>query len=123
MRSVLFAAAVATTMSAAAFAGGNEPYVKGTWTNGQYAQQLDGQIGVFPNPASGQANVIYPGLTGKAVVMLVAEDGRVVRQVEVGETNGTRTILDVAGLRNGLYFIRVIQPSGMDIARSLVVAN
>lgn len=123
MRTLLIAAAMATTMSVAAFSGGDGPFTTQHWTDGQYAQRELGQVGVYPNPASGQVNIIYPGLTGEATVTILAEDGRVMRSFEVGETTAKRSLVNLSGLRNGLYFIRVVQPSGMDVTRSLSVVN
>lgn len=123
MKPLLISAAMALSLSAAAFGGDEGPYKKGTWTSGQYAQQLDGPIGVFPNPASNEVNVVYPGLSGKATLYVIAEDGRIMQQVDVGETDGAQTILDVANLADGLYFIRVTQPNGDDVSRRLVVAK
>ena len=119
----MIAAAMATTLAVAAFSGGDGPFTTQHWTNGQYAQRDLGQVGVFPNPASGQVSIIYPGLKGEATVSILAEDGRVMRSFEVGETTAIRSVVNLEGLRNGLYFVRVIQPSGMDITRTLVVVN
>lgn len=123
MKPLLISAAMALSLSAAAFGGDEGPYKKDIWTNGQYAQQFNGPVGVFPNPASNEANVVYPGLSGKATLYVIAEDGRIMQQMDVGETDGARTIIDVANLPNGLYFIRVTQPDGNDVSRRLVVAN
>jgi hypothetical protein len=65
----------------------------------------------------------YPGLTGEATVSVMAEDGRVMRTLIVGETHAARSVLQIGNLRNGIYFIRVEQPSGLDLMRRLVVVN
>lgn len=123
MRTLLIAAAMATTMSVAAFSGGDGPFTTQHWTDGQYAQQDLGQVGIFPNPASGQVSIAYPGLTGEATVSIIAEDGRVMRKIGVGETHAVRSVLPIGDLRNGIYFIRVVQPSGLDLMKRLVVVN
>ena len=69
------------------------------------------------------AVMIYPGLTGEATVSVLSEDGRLMESFEVGETKDARSTLNVSGLDNGIYLIRVIQPSGLDITRQLIVAN
>lgn len=45
------------------------------------------------------------------------------RSFEVGETQASRSLVDIGDLRTGFYIIRVIQPSGLDLARTLVEAN
>lgn len=123
MRTVIFAAAVVAALSTAAMPGSDGPYTTNHWTTGQYAQQSIGVVNIFPNPASDHVNISFPGLTGEAVVSLIAEDGRVMRQIDIGETRSFLSIMDIASLDNGMYFIRVVQPSGLDVTRRLMVAN
>ncbi len=80
-------------------------------------------IGSIPDPASGRVNVIYPGSTGEATLTLISEDGRILRSEEIGQTQGTRTGVDLSGLSNSIYIVRVEQPSGMSIARRLIVSD
>lgn len=123
MRTVILAAAVAVGFSTAAMPANDGSFTTHHWTNGQYAQQANGPVDVYPNPASNRVNIIFPGLTGEAVVALFAEDGRLVQEFTVGETQATRSVPDISNLKNGVYFIRVIQPSGFDLTRRLMVAN
>ena len=123
MRTVIFAAAVVVAFSTAAMPGSDGPYTTEHWTNGQYAQQTTGVVNIFPNPASDQVNITFPGLTGEATISLIAEDGRLMRQIEIGETGSFQSIMNIASLQNGMYFIRVVQPSGLDVTRRMMVAN
>ncbi len=123
MRTVIFAVAVVAALSTAAMPGSDGPFTTEHWTNGLYAQQTSGPVALYPNPASNEVNIIYPGLTGEATVTLFTEDGRIVHQVDIGEVNSVRTIFDVANLGNGMYFIQVVQPSGLNVTRRLMVAN
>lgn len=123
MKATILTVALVSALSAAAMTGNDGPFTTMQWTNGLYAQQGSGPVVLFPVPASGQVNIAYPGLAGNAEVMLISEDGRVMQDTEVGETKGMLTTLDLGGLGNGLYFIRVIQPSGLDVTERLVVAN
>ena len=118
-----FIAAVAIALSTAAMPGNDGPFTTTHWTSGLYAQQADGPVNVFPNPASQQVNIVYPGLTGEATVTIVAEDGRIMRSMQVGQTNGTRSVIDLNNLANGIYLVRVEQPSGLNIARRLIVSS
>lgn len=42
---------------------------------------------------------------------------------EVAETSDAQTVIGLSDLRNGIYFVRVYQPSGLDLTKQLVVAN
>lgn len=123
MRTVIFAAAVAVALSAAAMPGNDGPYTTTHWTNGQYAQQSSGIVNIFPNPASDRVNITFPGLTGEATVSLIAEDGRLMRSMNIGDTRSVRSVMDIGSLENGLYLICVVQPNGLDVTRRLMVAN
>lgn len=120
---MIFVAAVAVALTTAAMPGNDGPFSTSHWTSGLYAQQVEGPVNVYPNPASQQVNIIYPGLTGEATLTIVASDGRIMRSEDIGQTEGTRTVIDLNGLSNGIYFVRVEQPSGMDISRRLMVSS
>lgn len=123
MRTVIFAAAVALAFNTAAMPGSDGPFTNNHWTGGQYAQQVNDPVMVFPNPATDRVNLTYPGLTGEATVSIIAEDGRLLRRINIGETHAVRSVLPIGDLRNGIYFIRVVQPSGLDLMKRLVVVN
>ena len=122
MRTGSILAAVVMVMSTAAMAGSGQ-YTTNGWADGQYAQQADAPVVIYPNPAIDQVNITFPGLQGDATLSIFAEDGRLMRSIQVGETRDERTILNVGGLANGVYWVRVVQPSGFDYARRLVVAK
>jgi len=103
--------------------GSDGPFTSTHWTSGLYAQQADAPVNLFPNPASQQVNVVYPGLTGEATVTIVAEDGRIMRSMHIGQTNGARSVIDLNNLANGVYLVRVEQPSGLNISRRLIVSS
>lgn len=42
---------------------------------------------------------------------------------QIGRTEGTRSVIDLNGLANGVYFVRAEQPGGMGIPRWLMVAS
>lgn len=122
MRTGSILAAVVMVMSTAAMAG-NGPYTTLHWGDGQYAQHNDAQMVVYPNPANDQVSITFPGLQGDATLSIYAEDGRLMRSIQLGETRDLRTVLNVEDLANGIYLVRVVQPSGFDYARRLVVAK
>ena len=123
MKTWILSAAMAAALPLMASPGNDGPFTTDHWTTCQVAQRDLGIIGMYPNPASGQVNIIYPGLTGEATVAVLSEDGRLMESFEVGETKDARSTLNVSGLDNGIYLIRVIQPSGLDSTRQLIVAN
>ena len=123
MRTVIFAGALAVALSTVAMPVSDGPYTTNHWTDGQYAQQTSGMVNIYPNPASDRVNISFPGLTGGAVVSLIAEDGRVMRQIDIGETGSFQSVVDISSLQNGVYFVRVVQASGLDVTRRLMVAN
>lgn len=123
MRTMIFIAAVAAALSTAAMPGSDGPFTTTHWTSGLYAQQVNAPMNVFPNPASHQVNVVYPGLKGEATLTIVAQDGRIMRSMQIGQTNGTRTVIDLNNLANGIYLVRVEQPGGLNISRRLIVSS
>ncbi len=123
MRTLITAAAMAIGSAVAALPANNEPYAPHQWGQGQYAQYSDGQMDIYPNPASQRVNIVYPGLTGDAVLTVFAEDGRMMKSFQLGETQYTRTVLNIDDLADGIYLVRVVQPNGFTYAKRLVVAN
>ncbi len=68
-------------------------------------------VGIFPNPASNQTRISAPGsgaLQGQMEIMSL--DGRVVQRLTV---NDVATDLDVWGLPDGVYLIRLTRSSGV----------
>lgn len=121
MRTVIFAAAVAAALSTAAMPGNDGPFTTNEWTNGLYAQPGEGPVRIFPDPATDRFNIIFPGLTGEAVVSVISSEGRVIDQQEVGNTANSRMEYDTGRLVNGIYIIRVQQPDGLTLTQRVVV--
>ncbi len=70
---------------------------------------------VYPNPAADQAYIQAEGLENITVFDL---SGRIVREMEV---SGNETTLDLNGLHNGLYFLKVTTRNGSSVKRLNVV--
>lgn|GEM_PF-5855370 len=109
--------------STAARASEDGPFTTSDWTSGQYAQQSSGPVNLFPNPASDQVNIVYPGLTGEATVAIYAEDGRLVDQFQVNQTAGTKTEYNTDSLPSGTYLVSVTQANGSRNTVRLMVSN
>jgi hypothetical protein len=101
----------------------DSPFTTSAWTSGLYSQTTAGPVGLFPNPAAHQVNIVYPGLSGEATVSILAEDGRLLDQFQVNQTAGTRTVYNTDNLPNGVYLVSVMQPNGDRNTLRLLVAN
>lgn len=123
MRTFILAAAVMVAFSTAARASEDGPFSTSDWTSGLYSQQTDGPVSLFPNPASHQVNIVFPGLTGEATVSIMAEDGQLLDSFQVDQTAGTRSVYDTDNLPNGTYMVRVLQENGSQNTVRLMVAN
>ena len=123
MRTFILAAAVMVAFSTAARASEDGPFTTSNWTSGLYAQQTAGPVSLFPNPASNQVNIVYPGLTGEATVSIFAEDGRLIDQFQVDQTAGTQTEYNTDNLPSGTYLVSVMQADGGRNTVRLMVAN
>ena len=109
--------------STAARASEDGPFSTSDWNIGQYAQQTKGPVSLFPNPASNQVNIVYPGLTGEATVSIFAEDGRLIDQFQVNQTAGTQTKYNTDNLPSGTYLLSVMQANGSQNTLRFMVAN
>lgn len=95
---------------------------EGAWNAGQFEQRTTGRVVLFPNPASDQLSVAFPGFTGEAIVTIVGSDGRVMQEQQMNQTAGEQLIADVGGLSNGIYLVNVEQ-DGDRVTERLVVAH
>ena len=71
-------------------------------------------VSIFPNPVENTANVriAAPQSVESVTMLLMSQDGRTVRRLQV-ETYGNTTVpVDVADLTAGLYLLRVIDNKG-----------
>jgi hypothetical protein len=97
----------------------------GGWTPGLFEQRNttdSGRMLVFPNPASDRVQVSFPGLTGSAVVSIIAEDGRVVQMQQVNQATATLYIDDLSDLPEGVYIVSAEQGDDRETTR-LVIAR
>ncbi|WP_201982344.1 T9SS type A sorting domain-containing protein [Hymenobacter rubidus] len=91
----------------------------------QAAQELAGQLTLYPNPASGTATLTLAGTAGQpaATVQVLDALGRVVRPVQplVWAAATATAHLNVAGLPPGVYVVRVRVSNAGSFTRKLVV--
>ncbi|HEY0978479.1 MAG TPA: T9SS type A sorting domain-containing protein [Flavobacteriales bacterium] len=111
MRNLILIAAAVFTFPAAAQSlndgVGTNGFPAGGWTNGLYEQtnRDTGRMLVYPNPASDRVQIAFPGLTGSAVISIIASDGSVVRMDQLNQTAGTLEIEDLSDLPDGVYIV------------------
>lgn len=70
--------------------------------------QNQGEMAVYPNPASDMVNLSFKKDMGKVDVKLTDLSGRLVRQVAYKNTQDKTLTLDVSGLTRGVYLLDVI---------------
>ena len=77
--------------------------------NTSIPEEVVTEIGVYPNPTRDIVTVELPNASNTAVVSLVDVTGRAVMQNRSLEQRGAygRTQLNLAGLPDGLYFVRI----------------
>jgi hypothetical protein len=63
------------------------------------------EIVIFPNPAGDHIKIIFPS-SGRYEVALLNSNGQLMYHPE--EVNGTNMVLNVSGMKSGIYFIRII---------------
>lgn len=68
-------------------------------------------------------NVTFPGLRGSAVVSIVASDGRVMLQQQVGQTFSERFYLNSSDLADGVYLVRVRSENSGELSRRSIVSK
>jgi hypothetical protein len=77
-------------------------------------------IGLYPNPASSQLNIVYNNASNssnKTGIELFDLNGNIIRRFEVTAIEQVIKVeLDVDGLAHGLYFVRVVQDGRVDQA-------
>jgi hypothetical protein len=77
---------------------------------------------IFPNPASGNARVMLPYVSGSTDVQLVDNTGRLLKIVTLN--NSSSNIADFNNLQRGMYLVRVInKTSGEIYVKRLSVIN
>lgn len=86
------------------------------------AMEQEDLLSVYPNPASTSITLNYKaGVSGNAQVYMVDQAGRVCMSqplsLETGENIAT---LDISGLANGLYFVRLVSEGGAYTTKILV---
>ncbi len=75
-------------------------------------------IKVYPNPASNLINLELPDDSGYTHISILSADGRVVQSRNLSGVAGSQLVsLDVSGLNNGIYFVRVQGPAGQQTTR------
>jgi len=76
------------------------------------------QLKVYPNPAIHTINIDLSESQGFTALAIIGADGRIVRTYNPASFSGSQQVsLDVSGLTNGIYFVRVQGPAGQQTTR------
>jgi len=76
-------------------------------------------FGVFPNPAFDRINTSFTGqFTDEVTMLLLNNDGSVLRKMNVAPVNGN---IDISELAAGVYQLRVVSGSEEYIARFIKI--
>ena len=75
------------------------------------------EIIIYPNPASDQIKIIFPA-SGQYEVALLNSNGQLMNHFV--EVNGISTVLNVSGMKSGIYFIR-ISHNGISETRKILI--
>jgi hypothetical protein len=90
------------------------------------AAEIISNAKIFPNPASSEMTLSYELQTeGWVQLELKDEDGRLVKALEEGnKAAGTQQLLiDVSGLRNGVYYISILSQGKQSVVQAVVAKN
>jgi hypothetical protein len=83
-------------------------------------------VNVYPNPSSGVSYLSLTGsagTSGKSAWQLIDQRGVIVMKGDMNAGPNNETPLDVRGVANGLYIVKVIQPGGRTAYKKLIVNN
>lgn len=73
-------------------------------------------IALYPNPTTNQANL--DGLQGDEHIQIFDLQGKLVKQVDAGQTN--QISLDIQNLDTGIYFIKISNTDGASVTKKLI---
>lgn len=80
-----------------------------------------GDINIFPNPVSDQAQIVLKGFQDKPVQLVVRDTfGKVVKQIKTDAADVSLS-LDVQDLSTGVYLITLIQEQQVMVSKRLVI--
>ncbi len=82
-----------------------------------------GRLSVSPNPVSTNANIVFTAAgNGTATIIVTNQTGAVVlKQTSAAVKGDNIKQLDVTGLSNGVYFVRVSTGDKVEVAKIVVV--
>lgn len=77
---------------------------------------------VYPNPSNGQFTVLLNNTkAGRASVLVVDMNGRVVTEKEVMITGSAQTVkLDISGHRQGIYLVKLVGADGTKTQKIII---
>jgi hypothetical protein len=80
------------------------------------AEQLD--FSVVPNPSGGNITIVHPGTSGELQIEILNLQGEILQSVNTNA--GSETQLDLSGLAQGIYYIRLIDGEQTSVKKIVV---
>lgn len=111
---------------------------RGIWTNNSFyvptvvsvkeiqPATFENNLSLFPNPANGNVNVIFNGVSGEsATITLFDVNGRIVKTESLGKLNAGEVsyTFDTTELSSGMYIVNVTGNSGVKRVAKLIVTK
>ncbi|MCA0132697.1 Ig-like domain-containing protein [Winogradskyella alexanderae] len=93
-------------------------------SNNQNDEVIDMSFKVYPNPAYNYVNVRLDGSMNLINVFIYDFTGKLVQQTEIQNESQSpivETRMNIQSLSNGIYFVKLVNKSGDDITRKLIV--
>jgi hypothetical protein len=89
-----------------------------------HSSQLEADFNVYPNPTGGELNVDLTQYIGRSVRLEVYSlEGKLMQFTELDEVQNTLERLDLKGLQNGMYLVKVKSAGLPDATRRVVLTR
>ena len=89
-----------------------------------HSSQLEVDFNVYPNPTGGELNVDLTQYIGRSVRLEVYSlEGKLMQFTELDEVQNTLERLDLKGLQNGMYLVKVKSAGLPDATRRVVLTR
>ncbi|MEI6766924.1 MAG: T9SS type A sorting domain-containing protein [Bacteroidota bacterium] len=96
-------------------------YIIGNCASGvETVQKNAAAVKVFPNPASGELNIIMPDVTGSVQFSLTNETGQILLQSDAYMFAGKAETIDVKDIANGIYFLSIKSESSVSYQKVII---
>ena len=81
---------------------------------------LDMNLGIYPNPTKGQFTMEIDGFTGELDMNIVDLSGKVIAEKQLDVTSNFAEKFDVSNLAKGVYYIKLISKDGVKVEKLII---